>query len=170
MPQRWEARMRLVVLFAVSLICALCAMQMPEFIQQYSQRLGGALDELDRVVQNFDEDARQRGYDETGALGLLKANPVPLVQDQSARMSETIARRDRLRAQKDAIAAGGVGAFATFLAHYDPPLAARTWDTFRFGLPLNSDGLLFAFFGFVTSFLTLGLGGLALRGVMVRAA
>ena len=36
---------------------ALTASQLPEFTQQYRQRLGGAVDELLRVVADFDADA-----------------------------------------------------------------------------------------------------------------
>jgi hypothetical protein len=151
------------VIFVISLICALLAWQIPEFGQQYSQRLGGALDELDRIVQHFDEDSRQSGYDEADALGLMAKNPEPLVREQSARMSENIQRRNRLRDQKVAVAAGGLGGIIVLLTSYDPPLAERTYSDFRPGLPLTFDGLFFALGGFVVSFLMLVFAGGAVR-------
>ena len=36
--------------FAVSLLLGALASQLPEFAQQYRQRLGGAIDELQRIV------------------------------------------------------------------------------------------------------------------------
>ena len=49
--------MRAHTLFTVvSFVCALFASQVPEFMQQYSQRLGGAVDELGRIVQHFEEE------------------------------------------------------------------------------------------------------------------
>ena len=35
--------------------------QFPEYAQQYTQRLGGALDELSRVVADFDRSAAATG-------------------------------------------------------------------------------------------------------------
>ena len=42
----------------------------PEFAQQYAQRLGGAIEELQRIVDHFDDYSRRSGYDRQGALGL----------------------------------------------------------------------------------------------------
>jgi len=38
------------IAFALALFAAVLGSQFPEFAQQYRQRLGGALDELDRIV------------------------------------------------------------------------------------------------------------------------
>lgn len=147
------------VVFAISLIVALLASQIPEFVQQYSQRLAGALDELDRIVQHFDEDSHLSGYDETGALGVMGKNPETLVRDQAARMTENIQRRNRLRDQKVAVTAGGLGGFIVLLTSYDASLAERTYSDFRPGLPLTFDGLFCALGGFVVSVVTLTFAG-----------
>ncbi len=39
------------VAFVIGLLLGFALSQTPEFAQQYSQRLGGALDELQRIVQ-----------------------------------------------------------------------------------------------------------------------
>lgn len=46
----------------------------PEFAQQYAQRLGGAIEEPERIVGHFYEDSRRSGYDRQGALTLMGNN------------------------------------------------------------------------------------------------
>ncbi len=46
---------------AIGLIAGLVGSQGPEFAQQYRQRIGGALDELKRIVAAFDDEARREG-------------------------------------------------------------------------------------------------------------
>jgi hypothetical protein len=45
--------------------------------------------------------------------------------------------------------------FAAFVTGYDPPLAQRTWDAYKFGLPSSADGITFALVGYVVSLLLL---------------
>jgi hypothetical protein len=95
--------MRTSLLVAISLVFAAFFGQAPEFAQQYAQRLGGAIDELQRIVMHFDEDSRRSGYDRPGALALMGRNQEELVRDQATRMSETIDRLANLRAQQSAM-------------------------------------------------------------------
>jgi hypothetical protein len=84
--------MRAWLLVSISVVLAILLGQVPEFAQQYAQRLGGAIDELDRTVRHFDEDPRRSGYDRSGALALNfqrhghqqgpTEKPVCLEQDQ----------------------------------------------------------------------------------------
>jgi hypothetical protein len=148
--------MRISILVAISVVLAALFGQAPEFAQQYSQRLGGAIDELDRLVRHFDEDSRRSGYDRPGALALMGRNEEQLVRDQATRMSETIDRLANLRAQQSAMNRGGsftrVAAFATA---YDQDIATRTWRDFQFALPVSVDGMLFMSAGFIASLLLL---------------
>jgi hypothetical protein len=159
--------MRTSLLVAISVVFAALFGQAPEFAQQYAQRLGGAIDELDRIVRHFDEDSLRSGYDRPGALALMGRNQEQLVRDQATRMSETIDRLANLRAQQSAMNQGGslthVVAFAT---GYDQDIATRTWRDFRFALPISIDAMLFMSAGFIASLLLLwsaavGLGRLA---------
>src|SRR5258707_8042920 len=84
------------VAFVVALIAGMTFSQVPEFAQQYRQRLGGAIDELAPVLAHFDEDAARSGYDRDGALALMAANNERLVRDQAGRIRETIDRYCRL--------------------------------------------------------------------------
>jgi hypothetical protein len=159
--------MRTWLLVGISVVFAALFGQAPEFAQQYAQRLGGAIDELDRIVRHFDEDSRRSGYDRPGALALMGGNQEQLVRDQATRMSQTIDRLANLRAQQSAMNQGGSFArVAVFATGYDDGIATRTWKDFRFALPISVDAMLFMSAGFMVSLLLLwsavaGLGRLA---------
>jgi hypothetical protein len=44
-----------------AILCGFAFLQAPEFTQQYAQRLGGIVDELDSIVRHFDEDSGRSG-------------------------------------------------------------------------------------------------------------
>jgi exonuclease VII large subunit len=122
----------------------LLASQVPEFLQQYRQRLGGAAGELTTVVRHFDEDSRRSGYQRHDALQLMKRNPERLIRDQALRMEENVSRLDRLSQQQEALSGGvTLEAFFAVLANYDPPLVEKTYDNFIPALPLTFTSLMF---------------------------
>src|SRR4051812_31978800 len=68
---------------AFGLAGGLAASRGPEFAQQYRQRLGGAVDELRRVVERFDADAQGAGHTREGAITQLQGNPDRLASAQA---------------------------------------------------------------------------------------
>ena len=98
--------MRILAL-AIGLLCAMFTSQVPEFMQQYLQRMGGAMDELNIVVTHFEEDSSRSGYEPAAALQLMAGNPERLVRDQGSRMEENISRLNRLRQQHAAMKDAG---------------------------------------------------------------
>ena len=158
--------MRTTLLVAISVVFAALFGQAPEFAQQYAQRLGGAIDELDRIVRHFDEDSRRSGYDPPGALALMGRNQEQLIRDQATRMFDTIDRLAKLPAQQAAMnQPGSFTRVAAFASGYDQDIASRTWRDFQFALPFSVDAILFMGAGFVFSLLLLsaaaGLGRFA---------
>jgi hypothetical protein len=150
---------------AVAAGVGVAASQLPEFGQQYRQRLGGAVDELRRVAQSFDDDAAENDLDRSAALAEMARNPNALVQDRAASMSETMARLNDLEAQQQAFRlAGPFGRLYTLSTHFDPPLVAATWGDFEPAVPVTSEGFVAAGGGFLaTLLLLLGLGRLVRR-------
>ncbi|APZ51628.1 DUF2937 family protein [Salipiger abyssi] len=127
--------------------------QVPEFTQQYVQRLGGAVDELSRQIAEFDADAGRLGFARDAALEQL-ATGGAFGAARADSMTRTIARHDRLAA--DLAALDGRGAFErlTGAAHFsDPEIAERTWQAFRPALPATPEGLVFAGMGFAGGWL-----------------
>jgi hypothetical protein len=144
------------VAFVMGLVFAFVLSQMPEFAQQYRQRLGGAIDELQRIIQQFDEDSRRSGYDRMGALRLMASNNEQLVRDQASRMEEVVARHDRLRAQESAFRNGGSFVrLSAFILNFDGPLVERTVLAYEPAVPVTTEGVLLAGGGFLAAYLLL---------------
>ncbi|MFI5010862.1 MAG: DUF2937 family protein [Hyphomicrobiales bacterium] len=126
---------------AVAMLGAVAASQLPEFTQQYSQRLGGAIDELTGVVQRFDRDSVAVGETRQGALDRLARSPDELARRQSAAMAAHIARLGTLQGQQAEMAVSGpFRRIEAFLSDPDPVIAAATWDSFQPGVPATGEG------------------------------
>jgi DUF2937 family protein len=135
---------------AIALLSALAFSQLPEFTQQYTQRLGGAIDELTRVVQRFDKDSVAVGEDRKSALERLARSPDELARRQSAAMAANIGRLDVLQAQQAEMAiAGPFSRMVAFLSDPDPQTAKATWDSFEPGVPATGEGVASGGAGFL---------------------
>jgi hypothetical protein len=122
--------------------------QAPEFQQQYRQRLGGALDEIGREIQRFNEDARAVGITPEAAVDRLLANPDELARRRGNAEIETLARQARLERQRQIFETESVIGRLTVLAtDYDSQLAVGTWRSFRPAVPTTLDGLAASLFG-----------------------
>jgi hypothetical protein len=143
---------------AIGLFGAVAASQLPEFTQQYAQRLGGAIDELTRVVQRFDRDSVAVGESRKGALERLARSPDELARRQSTAMAANIARLDALQAQQAEMAVSGpFRRIEAFLADPDPAVAAATWDSFQPGVPATGEGAATGGAGFLVGGGLMGL-------------
>ena len=125
--------------------------QLPEFRQQYSQRLGGTVDELRIIIKEFDADAANSNLDRSSALRRMHENQEPFIRDQGTRMNDRVARLERLESQQHAFGAGGLFTQIAFLWSYDPELAQRTWHNYKMGF--NPEGILLGVFSAAVSFL-----------------
>lgn len=139
---------------------AVGASQVPEFAQQYAQRLGGAVDELRAVVQAFDQDAAREGLDRAAGLRRMEGSVDAFVARRGRSIGETVRRYEALAAQQAAMErAGAFGRIAALAGGYDSQIAARALEAFRPAAPATAEGLLFALAGFAAGAL---LGGLAM--------
>ena len=135
---------------AVGLFGALAGSQLPEFAQQYRQRLGGAIDELHRVVDRFDSSAQTSGLSREQAITRLREQPEPLARRQGEAMEDVSARLDRLQHQRDDFAsAGSFGRIVVLIREADPGLARSTYLDFEPAVPATSEGVVMAGTGFV---------------------
>lgn len=134
---------------AFGLAGALSLSQAPEFAQQYRQRLGGALEELRRVVADFDADAAQNGMSRGEALTLHLTSPENLFRDRGTRMQRTIERQALLEGQAAWFATLPPAARPLAVARgYDDTLLRGLWRDYEPGLPLTVQGGLWAAAGF----------------------
>lgn len=122
--------------------------QFPEFSQQYTQRLGGAVDALAQVVADFDTSAQAVGLSRDAALTQMQGSP--FLERRRADMTATIMRFEHLSADLRALEGQGPFTRAYNLRHFtDPQIAQAAWCAYQPALPLNFAGLSFAFVGFV---------------------
>ncbi|MDB5571374.1 MAG: hypothetical protein JWN93_2557 [Hyphomicrobiales bacterium] len=136
---------------AIGLLMGLVTSQLPEFAQQYRQRLGGAIDEINRMLAEFDADAAAVKLSREQGVERLSANPDPLASQRGARVREDGARAARLERQLSAFqTAGPVGRLGVLAADIDPRVASRAWSSFEPALPLTLEGAVLAFLGFLS--------------------
>jgi hypothetical protein len=129
----------------------LTAAQAPEFAQQYQQRLGGAVDELRLVVEQFDRDARRSGLDRAGGLQRMATADDDFQRRRAESMSATISRFARLETQKQAMQAEDVvSRVAAMVRDFDEQIAEGARKDFRPALPLTLEAVFFALIGFLS--------------------
>jgi non-ribosomal peptide synthetase component F len=139
---------RLVLFFAV--LCGLATTQLPEFVQQYRQRLGGAVDEIAAIVAHFDAEAQDLGMTQAEAIGRLETNPDRLVEARGRDMEHLIARLAKLRRALAALESSDATVkWGTFLTTFDPAIAARAYEAYQPAVPTTLDGALAGLVGFV---------------------
>ncbi|MCJ2130000.1 DUF2937 family protein [Methylobacterium sp. E-045] len=138
---------------ALGLLGGIVAAQGPEFAQQYTQRLGGTLDELRRSIAALDADAAASGTNRQGAVDRLRGNGDALVARRGEAARADIERLQRLDAQKQALAeAGGpMGRFAALLRDPDMALARATYQDYVPAVPASADGIIAGFLGFLAT-------------------
>ena len=133
---------------ALCVIGAVVFSQVPEFMQQYLQRLGGHLDEARRQLLHFQQVAEQSGLSLDRLIGQTTANVDPAVAKLSTVMQEAITRVDTLATAQAAIHDASLWSRPfVFLRHADLAIVRATWAIFRPAVPTTAEGLAYALFG-----------------------
>lgn len=158
-------RIARIIAFGLGLLGGGVASQGPEFAQQYRQRLGGAVDELRRVIERFGADARAQGETVDSAIARLRANADDLVSRQGAAMQANQERLNRLEGHRNAMAeAGSFARIGVMMREGDREVMQATYRSFEPAVPVTQEGLVSAALGFVA-----GWGGLLLLTGLLRA-
>ncbi len=95
------------IVFFLALLLGVLASQVPEFAQQYRQRLGGAVDELNRIIRAFDADAARMQMNRDTGLERLLGNPDGFVRQRGEQIRADAARAARLEAQLQSYESAG---------------------------------------------------------------
>ncbi len=128
---------------AIGLLFGLIGTQWPEFSQQYRQRLGGALDELSRVVAAFDAEASSRSLTPAEGVARLKDNSDPLARERGADIEYDIVRQSRLERQIAAMRdAGPLERLVVMAGDLDTATAGRTLRDFEPAVPVTAESLV----------------------------
>lgn len=132
---------------AGALTGALVAAQFPAYSQQYMQRLGGAVDALERVVADFDTSAASLGLSREQALKEMQGSD--FVEKRREDLQRVFDRHAQLSADLAALKGHGPFMRAYLSTHLNDRVVARgAWADFEPALPLSLTSLLFALFGF----------------------
>jgi len=154
---------------ACGLLGGLVASQAPEYAQQYRQRLGGAADELRRVVERFERDAQAARQSREGAIGRLNENDDDLIRRQGDAMRANIERLDRLERQRQAFqAAGPFQRLAVLAQDFDREIARAAFRDYEPAVPTTTEGFATAGAGFLAGWGLARLIGVPLRRLFFR--
>lgn len=139
---------RLALFFA--LFFGLALTQLPEFVEQYRQRLGGAIDELNANIARFDSDSAQQGLTEGAGIDRLRANPDRFVRQRGEQMKDNVARLQSLRETQDRFRNDGpIARLLTFATNYDRKIASGTYGDFEPAVPTSPEAFVLGFIGFL---------------------
>lgn len=136
------------------LALAVVLSQFPEYAQQYTQRLGGAVDELRIITTEFDTAAAAAGLTRQDALARYSAVSDSFIEERGQSMSRTFARFAELSAMLEQIrgadAVERVGLLPQFM---DSEIGARALEDFQPAVPVTLEGLAYGGAGFVLGYL-----------------
>jgi len=151
------------------LICVCGAVglsQMPEFIQQYLQRLGGHVDEARRQVEQYQTVATQSHETLDQLIAQTTSNADLAVSRLGHVMGDAVTRLQTLQSDQALISSAPPWKQPfVFLTHADSQIAHNTWHIFRPAVPVTFEGLVYAIAGL---FLFLGVYHFLIR-VPIRA-
>jgi hypothetical protein len=127
---------------AIAVLAGLIGSQGPEFAQQYRQRLGGALEEINRIVAEFDGEIQRQDLARAEALKRLKDNSDPLARERGEDMGEAIDRAQRLSQQIEALnSAGPLMRLYVVATNFDPEIVRSTLANYEPAEPLSVGAL-----------------------------
>jgi hypothetical protein len=128
---------------------AIAGAQLPEIMQQYQQRLGGATDEIAALVDRFDQDAATNNMSREVAVAQLQGSQEDLVRRRGIDMELNIDRLASLRQQREEMRGEYLDRAVYFLGHADPVLLNETLKVYKPAIPTTVEGLFSALAGLV---------------------
>lgn len=133
---------------------AVALSQFPEYAQQYTQRLGGAVDELRVIVEDFDKQATEGGLDRQQALQRFEASNDDFLAGRGASMQQTFGRYEQLSTALSRIQnATPIERFQLLPAFMDTDVGSRTLEAFQPAVPVTFEGFAYAGFGLLAGYL-----------------
>lgn len=148
----------------VGLACGAAASQVPEFVTQYTQRLGGWVNAYDKVVVELDQRAAKLKMSREDYIASLKANKKAEARQEGEHLALQVGYQTALtRAYNSLTEAPPLMRGIRLIENYNPVLARATWRDFRPALPATVEGLAYGGAGFVAGWIGLILIGLPFR-------
>ncbi len=134
---------------AIGAFGAVLSSQLPEFAQQYRQRLGGALDELQVITQRFDAEAGQSGLTRDQGIERLRGAADDFSRKRAEAQAATLQRYEKLKLHREVVTGSGPLVRVTaLLVEGDTDLIDRTLTDFEPAVPVTGEGIALAAGGF----------------------
>lgn len=131
--------------------------QFPAFHQQYLQRIGGTLDEVNRQIDALDDRAAEQGLDRYGYIRRFLNNTDASVHSEGLYLENLLVRQIRIRQSIEKLREAPAAMQLPILVQYlDTETAQGVMDDFVPALNLSTTGLIYAGSGFGAGFLGTG--------------
>lgn len=155
-----------IMMLIVMLLTGTATSQLPEFSQQYRQRLGGAIDALEQILADFNRDAARHGLTSAEAIARQKSSEDAFIRARGDSMINAEVRLSRLKQQQAELeTAGPLQRLVIFASGFDPQLARATAGDYEPAVPVTTAGFASAGAGAGLGFLVARLfGGLVRLG------
>lgn len=122
--------------------------QAPEFTQQYRQALGGAVEELQVVAEDFDQASERAGLSRNEALEQYRDTDNNFLGERGQQIEGTLNRYERLKGQAEAIeSAGPFERIWLVLQEPDMRVVEGARERFEPAIPLTIAGGVMALLG-----------------------
>jgi len=123
--------------------------QFPEFFQQYTQRLGGRLDEVTSQVRALERRAAEAGKDVPGYLRGFLLHREDDVRREGIELQSLVRRRETLAdSYRALIGANQLWRAQQFAKHVDWEIAASTFTVYQPAVPVTAESAVYAGTGF----------------------
>ncbi|EJZ21137.1 DUF2937 family protein [Rhizobium sp. Pop5] len=156
-----------IIAVAAGVVGGMVFSQAPEFAQQYRQRIGGAIDELRVIVEDFSQQAATHHLDRQEALNAYAQSSDDFLRDRGVSMQSTITRYETLLSQQQKLGtAAPVAKPFVLVGNADDVVFANTWRDFVPGVPVSFAGLVWGAIGFIGGWVVAAVLGLGTRWVV----
>jgi hypothetical protein len=133
-----------------------CLSQFPEYAQQYTQRLGGAVDELKIITAEFEAAAKEAGLTRDEAIERYSKTGDSFIAARGESMARTFRRYEELSVTLAEVrGATGWERFARMPEYFDTEIGRRTLTDYQPAVPVTVEGLSYAAAGFAVGYLAL---------------
>lgn len=130
---------------------ALVLSQFPEYFQQYTQRLGGHLDEISAQVASLEQRAADAGKDVPGYLRSFLLNRDVDIRREGMHLRSLVDRQLELSTAYEALTgAGSLWRAQRFAKHVDWEIASSTLTVYRPAVPVTAESAIYTGAGFGT--------------------
>lgn len=142
----------------ITVLAAVIFAQFPSFLQNYIQRLGGHVDELNRIVNEYTQAALKNSRTLEEYIKIHVNSSVSDFASTGKIMSDNVLRHKDLSDALSSISNSEIYMQALiFIKKVDKEIFKSTLNNYNLSIGLNIESLIYATVGIITSMIILGL-------------